>query len=181
MLIPLFLLVILGVDWASGYAIAGYVMRHGVGPYGYAFWQSIGPLCFLLIIQVVRRDLLPARGSFTYSLGCGLFGLAIPNLLIYISSRYVNSGILTIIANTASIFIYPLAILFRQEQYQLSRLLLVLIGSLGIFLLVRPLEFSLEMAFLSLRHSNSWLYLALLIPLCYAFTAVYIARFRPSS
>ena len=46
----LILLIILGIDWASGYAIAGYCMTHGVNPYAYAFWQSFGPFVLLLLI-----------------------------------------------------------------------------------------------------------------------------------
>ena len=57
MIIPIILLVVLGIDWATGYAIAGYVMRHGVEPNGYALWQSVGPLVCLFIIQLLRRDI----------------------------------------------------------------------------------------------------------------------------
>lgn len=176
MLIPFLLLVILGVDWATGYAIAGFVMRHGVTPYGYALWQSFGPFLLLFIIQLLRRDLSIDRKGLVYAVLCGLIGLALPNLLIYFASRYVTSGLLTILANTAPIMIYPLALIFSQEQFNYKRLILVLLGSIGILLLIWPLETRLHALF---PQTNYWLYLALLIPLCYAFAAVYISRFRP--
>ena len=176
MLYPLFLLVLLGIDWASGYAIAGYVMRHGVSPYGYAFWQSFGPLVCLVIIQAFRSDLKPAQGSLVYSVLCGLIAIAIPNLLVYFVSAKVSSAIVTILANCAPIFTYPLALLFGRERFHLSRLAMVLIGSVGIFILVNPVKSHLELNF-----ADYWLYVALLIPFCYALSAVYVSRFLPKS
>lgn len=174
MILPLVLLVLLGVDWATGYAIAGYVMRHGVSPYGYAFWQSVGPLLCLFVIQVWRSDFMFNRKVVTYSVGCGLFGIAIPNLLIYIASKYVNSGILTIIANTAPIFTYPMALYLHQEKFKLIRLVMVVLGAFGVLAIVfQPSHFYF------LQFVNWGIGLALIIPLCYAFAAVYIARFRP--
>lgn len=174
MLLPLVLLVLLGVDWATGYAIAGYVMRHGVSPYGYAFWQSVGPLICLFIIQVWRSELIYNRKVIAYSIGCGLFGIAIPNLLIYIASQYVNSGILTIIANTAPIFTYPMALYLQQEKFKPIRLVMVVLGVFGVLAIV----FKPSHRYL-LQFANWGIGLALIIPLCYAFAAVYIARFRP--
>jgi len=176
MLLALLLLILLGIDWASGYAIAGFVMRNGVSPYGYAFWQSFGPLLCLFIIQLFRKDIFPAKHSLIYSIGCGLFGIAIPNLLVYLASQKVSSAILTIVANCAPIFIYPLALLFRKEKFNILRLIIVLIGSVGIILLVSPIKTNLEFNF-----ANYWLYIALLIPLCYAFSVVYIAKFLPNN
>jgi drug/metabolite transporter (DMT)-like permease len=180
MYIPFFLLIILGIDWATGYAIAGFVMRNGVNPYGYAFWQSIGPLCLLVFIQIVRQDLKISRQGIIYAIGCGLIGLAIPNLLMYMASVYVDSGILTVLANISPILIYPLALLFGQEDFSYKRFLLVIIGTVGILLLVLPLGFYHNLEKL-LTNFNYWVYIALLIPLCYATTAVYISRFMPKS
>lgn len=174
MLVPLLLLILLGIDWASGYAIAGYVMHHGVNPYGYAFWQSTGPFICLFVIEALRRDIQFKLNGLAYAIGCGIFGIAIPNLLIYIASRYVDSGILTVLANTAPLFTYPLALFFAQEKYHIKRLSMLLIGVAGMIILSAPIQKGINVNF-----SNVWLYLSLLIPFCYAFTAVFIARFRP--
>ena len=176
MIIPIILLVVLGIDWATGYAIAGYVMRHGVEPNGYALWQSVGPIVCLFIIQLLRRDIKFIKGGIRYAVGCGLFGIVIPNLLIYYSARSVDSGILTILANVAPLFAYPLALLFHQEKFNLKRLLLVLIGVIGILIIVSPVKINL----VSGLH-NSWLYLSLLIPLSYAFSFVFVSRYKPLS
>lgn len=172
----LILLIILGIDWASGYAIAGYCMTHGVNPYGYGFWQSFGPFVLLLIIQSIRRELWLDKNGMLYALLCGLFGIVIPNLLIYFAARHIPSGLLTILANVSPILTYILAVGFKDEAFSLKRAALVLFGLIGVGLIILPNQHGLE-----LDAGNWWLYLALLIPLSYAFSAVYISRFHPGS
>lgn len=174
MLLTLILLLFLGADWASGYAIAGYVMQHGVRPNGYAFWQSSGPFLCLLIIQLIRSDVKPVAGGFKYALGSGLFGIAIPNLLIYYAARTVDSGILTVLANLAPLFTYPLALIFHQEKFNKTRLLLVLLGVFGMVTLVFPNKIKSDIV-------NIWLVLSITIPFCYAFAVVFISRYRPAT
>ncbi|MBY0380030.1 MAG: DMT family transporter, partial [Burkholderiales bacterium] len=161
--LTLLLLLILGVDWASGYAIAGFVMRHGVSPNGYAFWQSFGPFVCLLLVQLVRRDVRITFSAIKYSLVTGLVALAIPNLLVYYAAKTVDSSILTVLANTDPIFTYVLALLLGQEIFRKNRLLFVLIGCTGILIIVYP------HGQINNLDSNKWLYLSLLIPFCYAF------------
>ena len=170
----LFLLILLGIDWASGYAIAGYCMTHGVNPYGYAFWQSFGPFVILLCIQTVRGELWLEKAGAVYALLCGVFGIVIPNLLIYFAAAHIPSGLLTVLANLSPIFTYPLALAFGDEKFSISRLLLILLGLIGVALIVIPNTHSL-----TLDLGSAWLYLALLIPFSYAFSAVYLSRFHP--
>lgn len=168
------LLVILGIDWASGYAIAGYCMTHGVNPYAYAFWQSFGPFLLLLLIQVLRRDLWIEKSGAIYALLCGVFGIVIPNLLIYFAARHIPSGLLTVLANISPIFTYPLALLFRDEKFSFVRMSLIALGLCGVALIILPAQHDLL-----IELGNGWLYVALLIPLSYAFSAVYLSRFHP--
>lgn len=170
------LLIILGVDWASGYAIAGYCMTHGVNPYGYAFWQSFGPFVLLLLIQIVRRDLWIEKSGAVYALLCGIFGIVIPNLLIYFAAQHIPSGLLTVLANISPIFTYPLALLFRDEKFSLLRMGLIALGLCGVALIILPAQHDLLVEL-----GNGWLYVALLIPLSYAFSAVYLSRFHPGT
>ena len=176
MIVSVLLLIILGVTWASGYAIAGYAMNHGVSPYGYALWQSFGPFVCLFVLQLLRRDIRISKQGFVYALICAVTAIVIPNLLIYFAAKYLASGILTVLANVAPIFTYPLAIIFGQEHFKLSRFMCILLGLVGILLVILPASQHLFINF-----SSMWLYLALLIPLGYALGAVFIARFRPET
>ncbi|MBX9866947.1 MAG: DMT family transporter [Burkholderiales bacterium] len=172
----LILLIILGIDWASGYAIAGYCMTHGVNPYAYAFWQSFGPFMLLLVIQTLRRELWLEKSGVIYAILCGVFGIVIPNLLIYFAAAHIPSGLLTVLANVSPIFTYPLALAFKDERFSFARLVLIVIGFIGVALVVIPNQHNL-----SLELGNGWLYVALLIPLSYAFSAVYLSRFHPGT
>ena len=185
---PLLLLIILGIDWASGYAIAGYCMTHGVQPYGYAFWQSFGPFVLLLAIQCLRRDLWLGPQGAVYVVLCGIFGIVIPNLLIYMVARYLPSGLLTVLANTSPIFTYIFALLLGDERFKWQRLLFVVAGLCGVGLILFSSYAGLSGYSGLFAHSGLsvrfkfgglWLALALLIPLSYAFSAVYISRFHP--
>jgi len=172
----LILLIILGIDWASGYAIAGYCMTHGVNPYAYAFWQSFGPFMLLLVIQTLRRELWLEKSGVIYAILCGVFGIVIPNLLIYFAAAHIPSGLLTVLANVSPIFTYPLALAFKDERFSFARLGLIVIGFIGVALVVIPNQHNL-----SLELGNCWMYVALLIPLSYAFSAVYLSRFHPGT
>ena len=176
MIISFLLLVVLGITWASGYAIAGYVMNHGVSPYGYALWQSFGPFLCLFIVQLVRKDIQISKQGFIYALICAITAIVIPNLLIYFAAQYLASGILTVLANVAPIFTYPLAIIFGQERFLWARFLCIILGFTGILLIIVP-----SSQHLFINFSSYWLYLALLIPFGYALGAVFIARFRPQT
>ena len=175
-MLAFFLLIILGIDWASGYAIAGYCMTHGVNPYGYAFWQSFGPFVLLLAIQSFRRDLWIEKSGAIYALLCGVFGIVIPNLLIYFAAAHIPSGLLTVVANISPIFTYPLALAFRDEEFSPIRLWLIVLGLCGVALIILPNQHNL-----AIELGSAWLYVALLIPLSYAFSAVYLSRFHPGT
>lgn len=172
-LIVIVLLGLLGIDWATGYAIAAHVIQHGVKPFGYALWQVCGPFLILLIIQLFRRDGLFRAKHISYYLFCALFGIVIPNVLVYFASQYIASGILTVLANITPILIYVFAVMFGQEKFNLIRVMAVIIGIIGVLLILHP-----SVSFLT-SIKEVWLYVALLIPVCYAFAIVFIARFRP--
>jgi len=176
MFISIILLILLGIDWASGYVIASYTINHGVNPYGYAFWQSFGPMLILIIIQTFRKDLWLDRYGVKYTLLCGLFGIVIPNLMIYFAAAHIPSGLLTVLANIAPIITYPLAIMFRDERFDIRRMLWILVGVVGVILIIVPSSGDIKDSF-----GNAWGYLAIIIPISYAFSAVYISRFRPKT
>jgi drug/metabolite transporter (DMT)-like permease len=84
----------------------------------------------------------------------------------------VDSGILTVLSNIEPIFTYTIALLFGIEKFNKNRMLMVIIGMIGIIMLVWPS--SLDQINLSI-----WLGLSLFIPLCYAFGVVFISKFKP--
>lgn len=174
-LLALSLLIILGIIWGSGYVIAKYCVTHGVPPFGYAFWQSLGPAIALLLIGAFRRtaSIKLNKKYIGYYLMCGILGIAFPNTLIYFTAQHLPAGILGVIVNTVPIITYPLALLFRQEHFKRWRLLGVLIGVIGIMLMVMP-HVQIRAQF-----HIPWIILVLLAPVSFAFCSVFIAAFRP--
>jgi len=85
----IFLLILLGFIWGSGYSLAKYAMTNSVSPLGYAFWQSLGPALLLSFICIIRKqNRLFSRSHWPYFFTCGLIGIAIPNSsIIYADLR----------------------------------------------------------------------------------------------
>lgn len=164
------LLFILGFIWGSAFAIARFVVSHGITPITYSFFIVFIPAIILLIYCYFRGylgDLF--RENFRCCLFAGLFGIVLPNTNKYWLATHLPSGVLALIVSITPFFIYPLALLFREEKFRLSRIIALSIGGVG-------------MIILSYQHGlveanvNWWLLLALLTPLSYAISALYVAR-----
>lgn len=171
-ILPLSLLLSLGVLWGSGYVIARFAVTHGVPPLGYAFWQSLGPAIVLTLFAIKenpRPIILEPAATWRFYIICGLIGITIPNSTMYFVAAHIPAGLLAVIVNTVPIFIFPLALLCKQEIFQWHRLGAVSIGIIGIILLVLPRDFHLSPAF------DWWPLLALISPLMFALCAIYIS------
>ncbi|MBY0544379.1 MAG: DMT family transporter [Gammaproteobacteria bacterium] len=178
-LIPFLLLTSLGILWGSGYVIARFAVTHGVPAFGYAFWQSLGPaiLLTLFALKNYSKEMTLRSAPWHFYLICGLVGVAIPNSTMYFAARHIPAGMLAIIVNTAPIFIYPLALLCKQESFRWYRLLAVAVGFIGILLLV------LRYAAIPNDPFGLWPTLALVAPLMFALCTIYIGTQKnvPSS
>lgn len=166
----LLLLLFLGFIWGSGYSIARFAMTHDVHPLGYAFWQSTGPACLLSLICFMKRDFsLVNPSNWPFFIVCGLIGIAIPNTNMYFAAGNIQAGTLAVLVNTVPLMVYPLALLFKQESVDVTRLLALIIGLFGLAYVIFPSE-----SF----NWNCWHALALITPLSFAICAIYIAAVR---
>jgi len=173
-LYSLFFLVLLGFIWGSGYSIARYVRLHSIATFSYAYWQSLGPAIFLLFYLFftgLYRQ-FSIQHWFFYLL-IGIFGIVIPNSVMYFVAPHLSAGILAVIVNTVSLIVYPLALFLRQERFHWIRLVCVLLGIIGILLIIFS---KLEIHWLDL---NRWALLALLTPISFACCALYISKSSP--
>lgn len=175
------ILVLLGFLWGSGYSIAHYAMIHGVPPLGYSFWQSLGPALLLTFFGSRQKNVRESckMRFLPFFLICGLTGIVIPNSNMYITAAHLPAGLLALLVNTVPLFVYPLACLFKQEFFSMTRFLGVIIGFLGIVYLILPEHSWAKLPeVLQLTH---WAWVTLLSPLCFAFCSIYISHARPSS
>ncbi|NNM60003.1 MAG: EamA family transporter [Legionellales bacterium] len=171
-LVPLLLLTSLGILWGSGYVIARFAVTHGVPAFGYAFWQSLGPAILLILFSLKNnsKKIVFSALPWRFYLVCGLIGIAIPNSTMYFVAKHIPAGMLAIIVNTVPIFIYPLALLFKQESFRWYRMLAVVLGFFGILLLV------LRYAAIPDSVLGLWPVLALISPLMFALCSIYIDK-----
>lgn len=173
---PIFLLILLGIIWGSGYSIARYAMTHGVPALGYSFWQSLGPAIFLLLLCFIKeRRLLLSASHLRYFVIAGLLGIALPNTNMYFAAPHLPASLLAVIVNTVPIMMYPLALLARQEKFHIGRLIGVIIGIFGIMLVVGIDEVTKQNA------PISSILMALITPLLFAVCALYSVYDRPKN
>lgn len=173
-LLSLFLLLLLGFIWGTGYSIARFATTNGVPPLGYSFWQSLGPAILITLITLKTSQKIPLTPEhLKYYLICGLTGIAIPNTNMYFAAPHLPAGLLAVIVNTVPIMAYPLALIARIELFNMARFIGVLIAMSGLMLIVFPKT--------SLPSSDMipWVLSSLLTPLSFACCGIYIARYRP--
>ncbi len=138
-LLALMILISLGFIWGSGYTLAKFAMTNGVSPLGYAFWQSLGPAILLTLCSLLTKNNPILQPSvWPYFLICGLIGIVIPNTNMYFIAAHLPAGLLAVLVNTVPLMVYPLALLGGQERFDSWRILALLFGVVGIFLIITP-------------------------------------------
>ncbi|WP_131782310.1 DMT family transporter [Legionella gresilensis] len=169
----LLLLILLGFIWGSGYSLARYAMLNQVSPLGYAFWQSAGPAFLLTLLCLFKkRKALFQFSYWPYFYACGLLGIAIPNTNMYFIAPHIQAGLLAVLVNIVPLLVYPLALIFRQERFDLGRITAVFLGVFGILLILSPTNAEL---------TTHWTVIALISPVAFAICSIFISIYQPKS
>ncbi|WP_419419125.1 DMT family transporter [Legionella sp. D16C41] len=169
----LLLLILLGFIWGSGYSLARYAMLNLVSPLGYAFWQSIGPAFLLSLLCLWKNKRALLHSSFwPYYFICGLLGISIPNTNMYFIAKHLPAGLLAVLVNIVPLLVYPLALIFKKEQFDLGRIIAVTLGVLGILLILAPTSTGL---------TSYWSLIALISPLAFALCSIYVSIYQPQT
>lgn len=167
------LLILLGFIWGSGYSLAKFAVSNSVPPLGYSFWQSLGPAFLLLVLGLLtKQSILFSPQYWPYFLFCGVVGIAIPNTNMYFIAQYIPAGMLAVLVNTVPLFVYPLALLSKQETVDGWRFFAIILGMSGIVLII-----GIQLNFF---HSV-WNGLALISPLSFALCSTYIGTRQPKA
>ncbi|STX29609.1 ABC transporter, transmembrane permease,permeases of drug/metabolite transporter type [Legionella beliardensis] len=169
----LLLLVLLGFIWGSGYSLAKYAMINSVPPLAYAFWQSLGPALLLTILCLWKQKKALFKPAYwPYYFMCGLLGITIPNTNMYFVANHIPAGLLAVLVNTVPLLVYPLALMFKLEQFDLRRIIAVALGMLGILLILSPTSTGLV---------SYWALITLISPLSFACCSIYIGIYQPKT
>lgn len=172
---PLILLLCLGLTWGTSFSIARFAMESGITPLGYLFWQTAGPACllFLLIFLIQKKPFVFKINQLTFYSITGLFGILLPNYVMFTTATHVPSGILGLIVNTSPIITYLLSLTFLIEKFQLSRFFGILFAFLGLYILFVP-----KTNFI-INISTFWILVSFLTPLFLALSTIFIVKFKP--
>lgn len=166
------LLIILGSLWGTGYSIARFAVTNGVSPFGYSFWQSLGPAIIIGLIALCSAKGGLKGSHITFYMVCGITGIAIPNTTMYFAAAHLPAGVLAMVVNIVPIFAYPFALALKLETFRWQRLLGIIIAMAGLMMLILP-RTSLPPAM------APWVLLTLITPVSFAICTLYIARHRP--
>ena len=176
--LSLILLVTLGLLWGTGYSIARFVVTHGVPAASYSFWESLGPAVLLSIAAIALRRPHHARTNPVthkhFYFVAGLTGIAIPNTCMYFAAGHLPAGLLAVIVNTVPVIAWPMALAAGMEHFSLPRLGGLMLAMAGLMLILAP------KAGLSTALPWTWVLLALLTPLSFAWCTIHTARARPA-
>jgi len=174
LLLPAFLLVLLGTNWGSAFSLAKIGAMSGIPAVGYGLWLALGAGLVLLALCAYRRELPPiTRIHLRYYLICGITGAAFPMVNMVLVLQHLPVGIMAILVTTAPIFTWLLSQLFRIEPFDRMRLAGVAVGLLGTLILLVP------RASLPDPEVATWALVGVLTPLSYAGSNIYAGVHRP--
>ncbi len=169
----------LGLIWGSSFLFMKVAL--GGVSFGQVAWArlALGAVTLALLLLVTRTRLPRQRAVYLHFVVIGAFGCAIPFLLFAWAEQYVTSGLASIYnAVTPITTALMVALAFRVERLDRSRVLGVVAGILGVVVIIGPWSFAASDA----AHGDLVLELAgqlacLGSAVCYGFTFGYIRRF----
>jgi drug/metabolite transporter (DMT)-like permease len=172
--LALALLVLLGTNWGIAFSFAKIGQLGGIPPLGYAVWQSGGAGLILLAICGARGIWPPlSRHHLRYYLLAALTGQAIPIVNMLVVVKHIPVGVFTLLVTLSPLLTYGIAMLVRTESFSLRRIAGMLLGFLGMLFILLP------RASLPSPEMLPWVLLALITPIFFAGSNVYIAVARP--
>ena len=168
------MLLVLGTNWGLGFTLGKVGVTGGLHPLGYAFWQTFGGGLVLVAISGWRRQLPPLQPlHLRYYLICGITNIAMPNFVALTAARYIPVGIIVLMISLGPLITYAVAQLVGIERFSLRRVAGVVIGLAGAAMILVP------KSSLPSPDDYLWVLFAMITPLCYGVSNVYLATARP--
>ncbi|MCB1389040.1 MAG: DMT family transporter [Rhodobacteraceae bacterium] len=158
-------LLVIGAAWGISAPMIKIATAAGHQPVVILFWQaSIAAVLLGLVLGLtgrLRRMPWSAAHLRLYAV-VGLFGMALPSYASYSATRFLPSGVISIVISLVPVFALPLALALGTERFEARRMLGVLAGAGAMALLIGP------EASLPVPAHWIWVPVAALAPLCYA-------------
>ena len=168
------MLLVLGTNWGLGFTLGKVGVTGGLHPFAYAFWQCLGGGVVLLAI-CAWRNLLPPVGlkHLRYYFICGATNVAVPNFVVLTAAQHIPVGIIVLIISVAPLVTYTVALVCGLERFSARRVSGLVIGLLGTLMILVP------KSSLPSPDAAHWVAFALITPLFYGLSNVYLGWARP--
>lgn len=129
---------LLGFFWGSSYVFIKIGVDAGLAPFTLVMLRLLIGSALLGAVVLVARERLPREGRFYAHISVvGLFGIALPFVLITWAERTVDSALAAVLTAPVPLFVIPFAaLMLADETLTLNKIVGVVVGLLGVAVLV---------------------------------------------
>ena len=129
---------LLGFMWGSSYLFIKIGVDAGLPPFTLVMLRLLIGSLLLGSVVLIARERLPREGRFYAHISVvGLFGIALPFVLITIAETQVDSALAAVLTAPVPLFVIPFAaLLLPAERVTINKVLGVVIGLVGVAVLV---------------------------------------------
>lgn len=124
------------------YAVCYSAIKVGLGfapPLRFAGLRAaLAGSALLLLLAVLRRPLVPPRRFWAGTLALAAFGTFLASAAMFLAPGRTGAGIASVLGNTGPLMVIVLAALFLGEPVTRTKLVALLLGTLGVSLIAWP-------------------------------------------
>ena len=165
-------LILLGCGWGLTIPLTVIAVKTGLGHLGIIFWQFFIVMVLFGLRQIfTKKKLSIAKSSLQVFCVIAFIGTIFPNSASLIAASYLPGGVLSILIATVPMFAFPIALFFGIDKFEFSRVLGIVFGFIGVYLLIAPRAALPD-------PSVIWVIpIALIAPICYGLEGNFVAKF----
>ena len=165
-------LILLGSGWGLTIPLTVIAVKTGLGHLGIIFWQFFIVMVLFGLRQIfTKKKLSIAKSSMQVFCVIAFIGTIFPNSATLIAASYLPGGVLSILIATVPMFAFPIALFFGIDKFEFSRILGIIFGFIGVYLLIAPKAALPE-------PSVIWVIpIALIAPIFYGLEGNFVAKF----
>lgn len=164
-------LVAMGAGWGLSIPLSKIAVSTGYKHFGLIFWQLVIGAIMMGVVCYLRGTGLPkGRRQFGICLMVATFGTMIPNTTSYQAIAHLPAGIASILLSTVPMWAFAVALLLRLEAFAWQRILGLILGLCGVFIIALPGASVSDIAVF-------WVMIGLISGLCYGVEGNLVAKF----